>query len=173
MSTWNLDQSHSLIGFKVKHLVISTVKGQFNDFSGSVTANDDTFENAQITFTAQTASISTNNADRDGHLKSGDMFDAENFPTLSFVSTSFTKTNDGFNINGDITIKGVTKPITLSATFDGIVMGMYGKRVAAFTIAGKLNRIDFGVSWNAALETGGMVVSEDVTLDINAELVEE
>lgn len=173
MSTWNLDQMHSTIGFKVKHLVISTVKGHFADFSGSVIANDDTFENAQVSFTAQTASISTNNADRDGHLKSADMFDVEQFPTLTFTSTSFTKTSEGFDVTGDITIKGVTKQVVLKAKLAGIIMGMYGKRVAAFELSGSINRMDFGVAWNAALEAGGVVVSEEVALEIEAELVEE
>lgn len=173
MSQWNLDQAHTTIGFKVKHLVISTVKGHFAEFSGSITAADDSFENATVSFTANAASISTNNADRDGHLKSADMFDVEQFPTLGFTSTSFVRNGDNFTITGDMTIKGVTKPVTLEAKLGGIIMGMYGKRVAAFQISGSINRTDFGVAWNAALEAGGLVVSEEVVFDIEAEVVEE
>lgn len=173
MSTWNLDQMHSTIGFKVKHLMISTVKGQFNDFNGAVIANDDAFTDASVNFTAQTSSISTNNADRDGHLKSPELFDAEQFPTLTFTSTSFVKTSEGFDVTGNITIKGITKQLTLKAKLCGIIMGMYGKRVAAFELSGSINRMDFGVAWNAALEAGGVVVSEEVMLEIEAELVEE
>ncbi len=153
--------------------MISTVKGHFNDFAGSVVATDDTFGQAVISFTAQTASINTNNADRDGHLKSTDMFDVEHFPTLTFVSTSCTPTDDGLAVAGDLTIKGTTLPVTLHATLGGVVMGMYGKRVAAFTLSGSINRMDFGIAWNALLETGGVVVSEEVVLDIEAELIEE
>ena len=173
MSTWNLDQMHSTIGFKVKHLMISTVKGQFNDFNGTVTTNDDTFESASVNFTAQSNSINTNNTDRDGHLKSPELFDAEQFPTLSFTSTSFTKNGEEFDVMGDLTIKGVTKQVAFKAKLGGIIMGMYGKRVAAFELSGKINRMDFGVAWNAALEAGGVVVSEEVILDIEAELIEE
>lgn len=172
MSTWNIDQAHSLIGFKIKHLVISTVKGRFDDFSGKLTADNDNFDNAKIEFTANTKSINTNQEQRDNHLRSADMFDSTNFPTMSFISKSFNKFGNGYKVDGDLTIKGVTKPVSLDASFDGIVMGMYGKRVAAFTVSGIINRQDFGVSWNAVMEAGGLVVANEVMLDINVELVE-
>lgn len=172
MSTWNIDQAHSLIGFKIKHLVISTVKGRFDDFSGKVTADNDNFDNAQIEFSVNTKSINTNQEQRDNHLRSADMFDIANFPTMNFVSTSFKKSGDSYKVDGNLTLKGVTKPVSLNASFDGIVMGMYGKRVAAFTVTGSLNRQDYGVSWNAVMEAGGLVVANEVALDINVELVE-
>ncbi len=173
MSTWNIDQSHSTIGFKIKHLVVSTVKGHFNDFSGKVTTDNDNFENAKIEFNINTTSISTNNEQRDNHLRSADLFDSTNFPSISFISTSFNKSSGNkYTINGNLTMKGVTKSITLEALFDGIVMGMYGKRVAAFTVTGSLNRQDYGVSWNAVMEAGGLVVANEVNLDINVELIE-
>ncbi len=172
MNTWTIDQGHSTIGFSVKHLVISTVKGEFTNFAGTVTATDDTFENAQAELTIHSNSIDTNQADRDAHLRGADMFDSEAFPEITFTSESFTKKEEEFEVVGTITIKGVSKTVTLQGTLGGIVMGMYGKRIAAFELSGKLNRVDFGVSWNALLETGGMVVSEEVKLDIQLELIE-
>jgi polyisoprenoid-binding protein YceI len=172
MNTWTIDQGHSTIGFSVKHLVISTVKGKFTNFAGTVTTADDTFENAQAELTIHSNSIDTNQADRDAHLRGADMFDSEAFPEITFTSESFVKKGDEFEVVGTITIKGVSKTVTLQGTLGGIVMGMYGKRIAAFELSGKLNRMDFGVSWNALLETGGMVVSEEVKLDIQLELIE-
>lgn len=171
MTTWNIDQAHSVIGFKVKHLVVSTARGVFTDFSGTISAEDETFENATVAFTAQTASVNTHNDMRDNHLRSADFFDAEKFPTLSFTSTSFTKKGDGFEMVGDLTIKDVTKSVTLSVTSDGAGDGMGGARVAGFDITGTINRQDFGLTWNAAIETGGAVVSDTVTFDIHVEVV--
>ncbi len=173
MSQWNIDPAHSTIGFKIKHLVVSTVKGHFNEFSGNVITDNDDFENAKIEFSTKTSSISTNNETRDNHLRSADLFDSANHPTMSFVSKSFKKSSGNkYLIEGDLTMRGVTKTVTLDAYFDGIVMGIYGKRVAAFTVTGTLNRQDYGVSWNAVMEAGGLVVANDVTLDINVELIE-
>jgi polyisoprenoid-binding protein YceI len=173
MSQWNIDPAHSTIGFKIKHLVVSTVKGHFNEFSGNVITDNDNFENAKIEFSAKTSSISTNNEARDNHLRSTDLFDSTNHPTMSFVSKSFKKSSGNkYLIEGDLTMRGVTKTVTLEAYFDGIVMGLYGKRVAAFAVTGTLNRQDYGVSWNAVMEAGGLVVANDVTLDINVELIE-
>jgi polyisoprenoid-binding protein YceI len=174
MAKWTIDPAHTIIGFKIKHLVISTVKGRFNEFAGKVETKDDSFENALIEFTANTASISTNNEARDNHLRSPDMFDSSKFPEMKFISSSFTKTSDNkFKVIGDLTIKGVTKSITFDASFEGIVMGLYGKRVAAFSLSGIINRLDFGVAWNAVMETGGLVVANEVNLDIEVELTEE
>jgi polyisoprenoid-binding protein YceI len=172
MSTWNLDQAHSTIGFKVKHLMVSTVRGMFTDFTGTIESSDDSFENAHVHFTAQTASIHTANTMRDDHLKSADFFDAAQFPTVSFASTSFVKNGNGFTMTGDLTMHGVTKSVTLQVTSDGIGNGMDGKRVAGFDITGTINRQDFGLTWNAALETGGVVVSEEVAFDIHVEAKE-
>lgn len=172
MATWNIDQAHSTIGFKVKHLMVSTVRGHFNDFSGSITASDDSFENASIHFTAQTGSINTNNEGRDGHLKGADFFDAAAFPTISFESSAFTKKGDQYVLDGVLTIKGVSKPVQLSVTTEGIGTGMDGKRVAGFELQGSIERSAFGLEWNAPLAGGGFVVSDTVTLDIHVEVVE-
>lgn len=172
MSTWNLDQAHSVIGFKVKHLVVSTVSGNFTDFSGTIESADDSFENAQVNFEAKVASINTHNEARDEHLRSGDFFETEQFPTLSFVSTSFTKQGDHFEVVGDFTLRGVTKSITLHATSEGIGTGMDGKRVVAFAITGSINRLDYGVTWNSPLETGGFALGDEVTFDIHVEAKE-
>ncbi len=172
MSTWHLDTAHSIIGFKVKHLMVSTVRGAFKDFAGTITAADDTFENAQVTFTAQAASVDTHNEMRDQHLKSPDFFDAEQFPTISFTSTSFTKKGDEFEVIGDLTIKDVTKPVTLTVSSEGIGTGMDGGRVAGFDISGTINREEFGLTWNKTLETGGVVVGSTVTFDMHVEAKE-
>ena len=174
MSKWNIDTSHSEIAFKVKHLVISTVRGTFDNFEGSVVAADDTFNNAAIAFSAQVDSVNTNSKQRDGHIVSPDLFDAVKFPTLSFSSTSVKNTNGKeLDIKGDLTMKGVTKSINFKAAFNGIAKGMDGKRVAAFDLSLEINRNDFGISWNAPIETGGLVVSEQVKIEASLETKEE
>ena len=174
MSTWHIDAGHSEIGFKVKHLMVSTVKGMFGSFTGTLTSTDDTLSDAKLSFEADVASITTHNAQRDGHLQAPDFFDGAQFPKLTFVSKSFTKKEEAaYTIVGDLTMKGVTKEITLSANFNGFAKGMDAKRVASFDVMGTINRKDFGVSWNAPLETGGLVVSEEVTLDASVEMKEE
>lgn len=174
MSTWHIDPAHTEIGFKVKHLVVSTVKGSFGTFEGTLTASDDSFTDAKLTFSADTASITTNNAQRDGHLQSADFFDVAHFPKITFVSKSFVKAGaNQFDITGDFTMRGVTKELTVTATANGFAKGMDGKRVASFDVTGKIHRTDFNVSWNAPIETGGLVVSEDVVLDATVEMKEE
>ena len=173
MKTWTIDTAHSEIAFKVKHLMISTVRGTFRNFEGTIATADDTFENAQITFSADVGSIDTKNEHRDAHLQAADLFDAGQFPKISFVSTSVTKTSEGFDVAGDFTMKGVTKQVHLKAAFNGIAKGpMDGIRVAAFDVTGSLNRQDFGVSWNAALEAGGVAVSDTVLLEATIEAKE-
>lgn len=170
MAQWIIDPAHSEIRFKVKHLVISTVTGEFRSFRGTVAAEKPDFSDARIQFEADVDSISTNNDQRDGHLKSLDFFDAASHPKLSFVSTSITRKGDGtFEVGGDLTIKGTTRRIVLDAVYGGTVQGFEGD-VAGFEITGKLNRQAFGLRWNALTETGGVVVSDDVKLDIAVEL---
>ena len=170
MAQWNIDPVHSEIRFKVKHLVISTVTGQFRAFSGTVAAEKPDFSDARIRFEADVDSISTNNEQRDGHLKSPDFFDAATFPKMSFVSKSISAKGDGkYALVGDMTIKGITRSIALEAIYGGTVKGFEGD-VAGFEITGKLNRQEFGLRWNALTETGGVVVSDDVKLDIAVEL---
>jgi polyisoprenoid-binding protein YceI len=172
-TTWAIDASHSEIQFKVKHLVITTVTGSFNEFSGSVTAEEG-FENANISFEANVASINTNSEQRDGHLKSADFFDAEQFPTLSFTSTTFSKNaDDEFSLTGDLTIKGTTLPVTLSVEYGGTATDPWGNVKAGFELTGKINRKDFGLTWNAITETGGALVSEEVKLVANVQLVKQ
>jgi polyisoprenoid-binding protein YceI len=175
MATWNLDVAHSEIKFKVKHLVVSTVTGYFENFSGSVTTNGETFEGATVTFEADIDSINTKQAQRDGHLKSADFFDAENHPKMTFTSTSFTKKSDSeYILTGDLTIRGTTKSVSLDVTYNGTVKGFGGDfNVAGFEINGKINRKDFGLSWSALTEAGGVVVADEVKLEIAAEVIEQ
>jgi len=171
MATWKLDTAHSEIKFKVKHLVVSTVTGQFNTFSGTVEAEKADFSDAKISFEADVNSINTKNEQRDGHLKSADFFDAANHPKLTFVSKAINKkSNSDYEIIGDITIRETTKEIKLDVTYNGTTKGFGGIDVAGFEITGKLNRFDFGLQWNALTEAGGIVVSDEVKLEISAEL---
>jgi len=156
---WNLDTTHSEITFKVRHMMISNVKGAFNTFTAEVEAEDDTFKNAKVSATIQTDSIDTNNADRDTHLKSADFFNAELNPTITFESASLAD-----DVTGHLTINGVTKPVQLEVEFGGINQDPWGNTKAGFTFEGKIKRSDFGLNWNAALETGGVLVSDDVKI---------
>jgi polyisoprenoid-binding protein YceI len=166
MKTWNIDVAHSEIGFKVKHLMVSTVRGSFGVFEGSISAEDETFDNATIVFSADVASLTTKNEGRDAHIHSADFFDQAQFPKVSFVSTSVKAKGDGvLDIVGDFTMKGVTKSITLMGKLTGVADDLYGGHVAAFEVTGTINRQDYGVSWNAALEAGGVAVSDAVTLE--------
>lgn len=163
-TTWILDPTHSELEFKVKHLMITTVTGKFNEFTASLVTENEDFSDAKVTFEAQIDSISTNNTDRDNHLKSGDFFESEKFPTMKFESAALTKESDDYVLNGDLTVKGVTKPVKLKVEFGGIATDPWGNVKAGFNLNGKINRSDFGLTWNAALETGGVMVSEDVRI---------
>lgn len=156
---WNLDTTHSEITFKVRHMMISNVKGAFNTFTAEVEAEDDTFKNAKVSATIQTDSIDTNNADRDTHLKSADFFNAEQNLTITFESASLAD-----DVTGHLTINGVTKPVQLEVEFGGINQDPWGNTKAGFTFEGKIKRSDFGLNWNAALETGGVLVSDEVKI---------
>ena len=173
MNTWIIDVAHSEIGFKVRHLMVSTVRGQFTKFEGSVMAPDNDLTKAEINFSAEASSVNTHNEMRDNHLKSPDFFDVAKFPTMTFKSTKITKTDaSDFVVTGELGMHGVTKEITFDAVFNGITNTDKG-RIMGFEISGSLNRKDFGLTWNAPIEKGGVVVSEEVRLDINAELKEE
>jgi len=173
MATWTIDASHSEVQFKVKHLMISTVTGTFGSYEGTVETTSDTdFDGATIKFSADIDSISTGQEQRDGHLKSADFFDAASFPKLSFVSTSFTKVDDeNYTLQGDLTLRGVTKPVTLKAEFGGLMTDFYGQNKAGFEIQGKINRQEYGLTWSAVTEAGGVVVSDDVKLILNIQVV--
>lgn len=172
-TTWIVDPIHSDVQFKVKHLVISTVTGAFNQFEGNATATDD-FEDVQVNFKIDVKSIDTKNADRDNHLKTGDFFDADTHPEIVFHSTSWKKVGEGeFELTGDLTMKGVTKPVTLKAEFGGVEKDAYGNTKAGFEVIGKINRKEFGLTYNALTETGGLALGEDIKLASNIQLAKQ
>ncbi|CAN1573031.1 COG2353 Uncharacterized conserved protein [Flavobacteriaceae bacterium] len=173
-SNWSIDPTHSEIGFKVKHMMFTNVSGKFNAFKATIENEDDNFETSIINFTAETSSIDTNNTDRDNHLKSDEFFDADNFPKLAFVSTSIKKINENiFVIFGDVTIKGVTRNIQLESEYSGLMTDPWGNTKAGLSIIGKINRKDFGLTWNAALETGGVLLGEEIKLHIEIQLIKQ
>lgn len=161
---WALDPTHSELQFKVKHLMITTVTGSLKSFTAELTSEGDEFADADISFKGDIASLDTGNTDRDNHLKAADFFDAEKFAHMEFKSTSVEKDGDDYAVMGDLTIKGVTKQVKLTAEFGGIATDPWGQTKAGFTLSGKINRTDFGLTWNAALETGGVMVSEEVKI---------
>ena len=170
MALWNIDPTHSEVIFKVKHLVVSTVTGHFNLFNATIESEKEDFSDARIAFEADVNSISTKNDQRDGHLKSPDFFDTANYPKMSFISNSVKKTSDfELQVTGNLILRGVTKEITLDVIYNGTVAGFGGIQVAGFEITGKLNRFDFGLQWSALTETGGVVVSNEVKIEILAE----
>ena len=173
--TYGIDASHTLAGFFVKHLMISKVRGSFADVSGSITiAEDPTQSSVEVEIGVE--SVHTRDDGRDGHLRSADFFEAETFPTISFKSTSVTHVDrDQWDVVGDLTIKDVTRPVTLRTTFEGAQAkpeGLGGGFSIGFSASAKLNREEFGLTWNAALEGGGVVVGKDVTLEIETEAFE-
>ena len=172
---WVIDPTHSEIQFKVKHLMITNVTGSFDKFEASVETEDEDFMKAKISFTADIDSISTGNEQRDGHLKSADFFDAPNFPQLKFVATKYENVdNDGsYELYGDLTLKGTTKNIKLDVEFGGVVKDPYGNTKAGFTINGKIKRKDFGLHWDVITEAGGVVVSDEVKLACEIQLIEQ
>lgn len=174
MATWTIDAAHSDITFKVKHLMISTVKGEFKTFSATMEADAaNGFEHAKIQFSAQIDSISTGNEQRDEHLKSADFFDAANHPELTFSSTAFKRLDDEkFQLEGTLSIRGVQKAVTLEGEYNGVMVDFYGNNKAGFDLRGKINRHDFGLVWSAVTEAGGVVVSDEVRLELNVQMME-
>src|SRR5687768_16114179 len=170
MVTWKIDPTHSEVKFKVKHLVISNVSGHFNDFNATAETLNGDFSDAKISFEADVNSIDTKNEQRDGHLKSVDFFDAANHPKLTFASKSLKKKSDNeYELTGDLTIRGTKKETKLDVIYNGTVKGFGNTDVAAFELTGKINRKDFGLTWSALTETGGVVVGDDVKFEIFAE----
>ena len=168
---WAIDPVHSEIGFKVKHMMFTNVSGKFGTYEATIATEDDNFENAAIEFSAAIDSINTNNTNRDNHLKSGDFFDAENHPKLTFKASSFTKKGADYELIGDLTLRGVTKSVKFPVEFSGLMKDPWGNTKAGLNISGKINRKDWGLNWNSALETGGVLVSEEVKLDIELQLI--
>lgn len=171
---WVIDPMHSEVQFKVKHLMISTVTGSFNKFSGTATTQTEDFENAEIQFSLDVNSISTNQEMRDNHLKNDDFFQAEKYPTIDFKSTSFKKINDtDYALVGNLTMKGVTKEVQVTAEFGGESKDNQGNLKAGFEVTGAINRKDFGLTYNALTETGGLTLSENIKLIANIQFVKQ
>ena len=169
MKKWTIDAAHSEIGFSVKHMMISKVKGSFNSFDATVEANEEDLNGALIDFKIDVASINTNNTDRDNHLRSADFFDAETYPEIKFTASEITKKGDEYELAGDLTIKGTTRPATFEVEYGGKGTNPWGVEVVAFSAEGKVNRKDFGLTWNQALETGGVMVGEDIKISLELE----
>lgn len=172
--SWVIDPTHSELQFKVKHLVISTVTGSFKAFEGTVETEGEDFSTANINFSADIASIDTNQAQRDEHLQSADFFDAANHPKLTFTESSLEKTGeDTFKLTGDLTIKGISKPVVLDVEYGGAMTDFYGQSKAGFEITGKISRKEFGLTWSATTEAGGVVVGDEIKLIANIQLIKQ
>jgi polyisoprenoid-binding protein YceI len=173
-TTWQVDPSHTHLEFAVRHLMIATVRGRFSDVAGTVIVPGDDFSRAQVEATVRVASIDTREPQRDGHLKSSDFFDVEKHPTMTFRSRRVERTSGGadrYRLVGDFTLHGVTKEILLEATLEGLAKDPYGNERAGFSAKGTINRKDFGLAWNQVLETGGVLVGDEVKIAIDAEIV--
>ena len=171
---WAVDPTHSKIGFKVKHLMISNVLGSFREFEGEVSTVGNDFSKSVIHFSLNAASVDTEIADRDGHLKSGDFFDVENYPKITFEGKGLTDLGDDlYTLTGNLTIKGLSHPVTLNVEYGGVMADPWGNVKAGFAITGKIKRKDWGLNWNAALEAGGVLVGEEVKINCDIELVKQ
>lgn len=173
-TSWVIDPSHSEIQFKVKHLMISTVTGQFNTFNSTIETSENDFTTAKAHFSADIDSISTNNEQRDAHLKANDFFDAENYPQLTFESEKIEQTDDeNYKVSGILTMRGISKNVVLDAELGGIAQDPWGGTRVGFALTGKINRKDFGVSFSMLTETGGIALSEEVKLLLNLQYVKQ
>jgi polyisoprenoid-binding protein YceI len=173
-TTWTIDPVHSHVEFAVKHLMISTVKGRFADVEGTVVIDEGNPANSRVEVQIAAASVDTREAQRDAHLRSADFFDAETHPYLTFASTRVEPKGDGeFTVYGDLTIRGVTRPVALEGEFLGTNKSPFGTTVAGFSAKTKLNRKDFGLNWNAALETGGVLVGDEIKISLEVEAVQQ
>ena len=172
---WKVDPTHSEVQFKVKHLMITTVTGYFQKFHVEAETEDEQFTSVKIVvFTADVNSINTNNEQRDTHLRSADFFDVENHGEIRFEGTNYAKKGgDDYQLQGDLTIRGITKPVTVNVEFGGIVVDPYGQTKAGFTVTGKISRKEFGLTWNAVTEAGSVVVSDDIKLNAEIQLVKQ
>lgn len=175
MSTvWKADPGHSVVEFSVKHLMITTVRGRFKEFDITLTGEPEDLTNASVDVSIDAASIDTHQPDRDAHLKSADLFDVANHPKITFKSTKIVKTGDNeYDVTGDLTIRGTTRPVTLKVQYEGSGKDPWGGYRASFSATGKIDRTAFGVSWNAPLETGGVLVSNEVKLNFEIQLVRQ
>lgn len=172
ITKWAVDRAHSEVLFKAKHLVISTVSGQFKDFNAGLEMEEGNMEDARAWFTANVESISTNNTDRDNHLKSPDFFDSGNYPEIRFESLEFVHVGgNSYKLTGNLSMRGITKTITLDVEFGGTMTDPYGNKKAGYEITGKINRSDFGLKWNAVTEAGGLVVGDEIKLALNIQMI--
>jgi polyisoprenoid-binding protein YceI len=172
--SWKIDSAHTRVGFSVRHMMISNVRGHFEKVAGTVEFNEENPARSRVDVQIEAASLNTREPYRDNHLRSADFFDAENHPYLTFKSTKVEQTGDQRGrLTGDLTIRGVTRPVTLEVEYAGTARSPYGQLSAGFTARGKINRKDFGLNWNVALETGGVLVGDTVNLEIEAELIKE
>lgn len=170
---WVIDPTHSEISFKIRHLMITNVKGSFNNFDATIYSTGDDFTTAEIECWIDAASVNTGNADRDAHVKGPEFFDAATFPQIIFEATGYENVdNDGsYELIGDLTIKGIAKTIKLDVEFGGVVKDPWGNEKAGFTINGKVNRKDWGLNWNTALETGGVLISDEIRISCDIQLM--
>ncbi|QGN58331.1 YceI family protein [Nostocoides sp. HKS02] len=164
--TWTVDPAHSELGFVARHLMVTKVRGQFKEFEGTVKVGE-SIADSQVSAVAQLGSVDTGSADRDAHLKSADFFDVENNPTMSFTSTEVTEDS----LKGDLTIKGVTKPVEFELDFGGVATDPWGNQKAGFEASTEINRKDWGLEWNVALEGGGVLVSEKIKINLDIQLL--
>lgn len=171
--TWQLDTAHTHIGFAVKHMMVSTVRGQFTTFTGTLALDEQHPERSHVEVSIDPTSITTGEPRRDGHLRSADFFEVEKYPAITFNSTKVERSGDDeYQVTGDLAIRGETRPITLAVTLDGQTKDMQGQRRAGFTLSGAISRKDYGLNWNVALEQGGVLVGDKVQLVIEAEVFE-
>jgi len=168
-TNWTIDTAHSEIAFKVKHMMISTVTGHFEEFTAGIESDNDDFKNAKISFNAKIDSINTKNKDRDTHWKSDDFFNAETYPEMKFTSSSF----NGEKLTGELTIRDVSKTIELDVDFNGVAVDPYGQTKAGFEISGEINRKDFNLTWSAVTEAGSIVVSDKVKIVVDAQFIKQ
>jgi polyisoprenoid-binding protein YceI len=172
-TVWQIDPAHSLVEVSVKHMMITTVKGRFTGLKGTVTDRADDPNQSSVEVEIDAASISTGDAQRDTHLRSADFLDVANYPTITFRSTRIEGTREKFRVTGDLTIHGTTRPLSLDAEFGGTGKNPWGKEVSGFTGTGQINRKDFGLNWNVALETGGFLVSDTIKISIELQAVKQ
>lgn len=173
-SKWVLDTAHSNVEFTVRHMMIAKVKGTFHEFTATIEADPEDLTTADIEFEIDVKSVDTRNADRDNHLRSADFFDADNHPKMTFKATRIVKKGDGeYEVTGDLTIRGVTRQETFDVTFEGAGKDPWGNEKAGFSVSGAINRSHYGLTWNAVLETGGVMVSDEVKINLDIEAIKQ
>ncbi|SRR5258706_576991 len=172
---WVIDPMHSQVGFKVKHLMIANVRGVFKEFNASIYTTEEDFMSSEIDFWLNPASVDTGDEKRDNHLRSADFFDVENFKEINFTGNTYENLDHAghYKVHGDLTIKGITKRVVLDVEFSGVMKDPWGNHKAVFSITGKINRKDWGLNWNAPLETGGILVSEEVWISCEVQLAKQ